>query len=287
MIQGAMVLSHGKKKFYLKAPDLEFGLDGPIQIGNIIKDMKTPQDPIAALDPTPNIVSGPDYDKGNKTHESHASLGLKFSVEIFQVFGGQAGAKASSASQTVYEFDGIESLYLQTNPTAADAKKLHESNHAVKGALNRGPVFIVTGLKVAKGLRYSNRHVAEKQAMIGRQDHVMKEFADEGTLEGDKGSEDAEEYTVKGDVILAYRLHVIKKEGFRWIGEREIDAKTFDPGEAGFMNHDRMGKEDQVGVGEVSLQDVQYFVEDHEYGGLQVVAVEVEGQSWSMLSIEM
>lgn len=287
MIQGTMAHSHGKKKFYLKAPDLEFGLDGPIKIGNIIKDMKNPQDPIATLDPIPNIISGPGYDKGNQMHESHASFRLKFSVEIFQVFGGQAGAKASSASQTVYEFDGIESLYLQTNPTVADAEKVQESHKAVKGALNRGPVFIVTGLKVAKGLRYSHRRDAEKQAMIGRQDHVIKEFADEGTLAGDKGTEDAQEYTIKGDVILAYRLHVIKKEGFRWIGEREIDAKTFDPGEEGFMNHDRMGEEDQVEVGEVLLQDVQYFVEDHEYGGLQVVAVEDEGESWSMLSFEM
>ncbi|CAO2652991.1 Nn.00g024020.m01.CDS01 [Neocucurbitaria sp. VM-36] len=274
------------KKLYLKAPDLDFDLNGPIKIGNIIKDMKYPQDPIAALDPLPAIISGPSYGKGKQRHESYGSVKLSLSAKIFEVFGGQAEAKASSTLRTVYEFDEIEALYLQTNPTVADAQNLWDSNNEVKGALSRGPVYIVTGLKIAKGLKYANRRTGEKQALLGKQDHVIKEFAVGGTVVGNKREEDIENYTVKGDTILAYRLHIIKRRGFRWLGESEIDARTFDPGAAGFMNHDEKIEKEQVEIGEVSQQEVEYFVEDYEYGGLHKIDIEDEVESWAMLCIE-
>ncbi|KAI9774755.1 MAG: hypothetical protein M1839_001622 [Geoglossum umbratile] len=281
-----MAPSYEDKKFYLKAPALEFKLNGPIKIGNIIKDMKYPQDPIAVLDPLPAIISGSSYGKGKKEHESHASVNISLSAKVYEVFGGQAEAKGSNTLRTVYEFDKIEALYLQTNPTAADARKICDSNKEVYGALNRGPVYIVTGLKIAKGLKYSNRHTAERQGGLSGQGHVTEDAAVEANMEGGRGGEEVETYTVKGDTILAYRLHIIKKEGFRWIGEPELDVKTFDPREGGFMNRDEKVQEVEVETGEVSQQDVIYFANEEEYGDVREVDIEDEEEAWSMLSIE-
>ncbi|KAI9766616.1 MAG: hypothetical protein M1840_006427 [Geoglossum simile] len=281
-----MAPSHEDKKFYLKAPALEYNLNGPIKIGNIVKDMKYPENPIAVLDPLPAIISGSGFGRGEKKHESYASVKLNLSAKIYEVFGVQAEAKGSNALQTVYEFEEIDALYLKTNPTAADAKELRDSNKEVKGALNRGPVYIVTGLKIAKGLKYSNRRTAEKQASLSGQGHITDEVTVGGKVEGDKGGEDVETYAVKGDTILAHRLHIIKKEGFRWLGEPELDVKTFDPGEAGFMNRNEKEKEVGVKSGEVSQRDVKYFAEEEEYGGVRETDFDDGEEAWSMLSID-
>ncbi len=53
-----------ERKFYLRAPDLEFRLNGPIKIGNLITDMTLPQDPITFLDPLPKIIHGSGYSQG-------------------------------------------------------------------------------------------------------------------------------------------------------------------------------------------------------------------------------
>lgn len=281
-----MVSTQEQKKFYLRSPDLEYNLNGPIQIGNVVTDMKYPQDPIATLSPMSAIVTGSGYGDGKLEHEGHASLKLSLAAKIYEVFGGQAEARTNNSLRTTYEFDEIEAQYLQRNPTKADAQMLQETNQEVKGALMRGPVYVVTGLKIAKGLRYSNRRTADHGGKLVIQSHVTKEASLGGALEGERGGEDIESYTVIGDPILAYRLHIIKREGFRWLKEREIEVKSVEHGKAGFMNRSAEAEEDDgVEVAEVTLQDVQYFVEDEEYDEVERVDLTDGRESWSLLSI--
>lgn len=272
-------------KFYLRAPDLEYNLQGPIQIGNIIRDITRPQDPIATLDPIPDIVIGSGFGDGTVEYEQHGSLKLNLSSKIYEVFGGQAGARASNSLRTTYKFDEIEARYLKTNPTKADAEKLRDTDKEVKGALSRGPVYVVTGLKIAKGLRYSNKRTADQGGTLGVQGRITEEASVGGTFEAERGSEDFENYTVKGDTILAYRLHIIKKESFRWLGERELQIESVDHGKAGFMNHREDFEDDGIDVAEVTMQEAQHFAQEEEYGGVEKTNLQDDKESWTLLSI--
>ncbi|EUC29751.1 hypothetical protein COCCADRAFT_8094 [Bipolaris zeicola 26-R-13] len=274
------------RKFFFKSPDVEYNLEGPIQIGNIITDMKNPQDPISMLHPMPTIIKGPGYDKGKKTHEGHSSVKLSLSAKIYELFGGQAEARSKKSLQTKYEFDEIESLYLQKNPTRADAKRLRDDDAEVRGALNRGPVYVATGLKIAKGLRYSNIRMTNKGGSLEAQGRVANEASVGGSLEAEKGGEDLENYTVKGDTILAYRLHIIKKESWRWLGEQDLEVKSQEAGEGGFMNHDEQAGERSVIIEEVNLKDARYFAEDEEYGDVEETCLEDGEEEWFLLSID-
>ncbi|KAF2496436.1 hypothetical protein BU16DRAFT_377726 [Lophium mytilinum] len=128
------------RKFYLRAPDLEFRLNGPIKIGNVITDMTLPQDPITFFDPLPKIIPGAGYSKGKTEREHHASLNAGLSAKLYDVFGGQAEAKTSSSLKTIYAFDKAAAWYLERNPTAADAKRFREKDEEFKSALRNGPV---------------------------------------------------------------------------------------------------------------------------------------------------
>jgi hypothetical protein len=272
-------------KFYLRAPDLEYNLEGPIQIGNIIRDMKRPQDPIAILNPNPQTITGSGFGDGIVEYEQHGSLKLNLSSKVYEVFGGQAEARTSNSLRTTYEFDEIEAQYLKTNPTKADAEKLRDTDKEVKGALSRGPVYVVTGLKIAKGLRYSNKRTADQGGILGVQGRITEEASVGGNLQAERGGENLENYTVKGDTILAYRLHIIKKESFRWIGERELQVESVDHGKAGFMNHSNHVEDEGIDVAEVTVQEAQHFAQDEEYGGVEETNLKDDKECWTLLSI--
>lgn len=277
--------STSTSKFYLRTPDLEYNLQGPIQIGNVIRDMKCPQDPIATLNPVPQIITGSGFGDGRMEHEVHGSLKLNLSAKIYEAFGGQAEASTNNSLRTTYEFDEIEAQYLKKNPTKADAENLRDTDKEVKGALSRGPVYIVTGLKIAKGLKYSNKRTADQGGSLGAQGRVAKEASVGGNLEAERGGEDLENYTIKGDTILAYRLHIIKKESFRWLGERELQVESVDHGKAGFMNHSDHVEDEGIDVAEVTVQEAQYFAQDEEYGGIEEMSLTDDKESWTLLSI--
>jgi hypothetical protein len=128
------------RKFYLRAPDLEFRLNGPIKIGNILTDPSLPQDPISFLDPLPNIIPGSGYGEGRTESEHHSSVHAGLSAKIYDVFGGQGEAERSSSVKTIYEFKEVEALYLENNPTVKEMKALRERDAEVKSALKNAPV---------------------------------------------------------------------------------------------------------------------------------------------------
>ncbi|OSS54242.1 hypothetical protein B5807_00863 [Epicoccum nigrum] len=219
--------------------------------------MKCPQDPIATLNPVPPIITGSGFGDGKVEQEGHDSLKLNLSSKIYEVFGGQTEARTSNSLRTTYEFNKIEARYLQKNPTKADAERLRNIDKEVKGALSRGPVYIVTGLKIAKGLRYSNKRTADQGGILGARGRITKVASVGGNLEAERGGEYLENYTVKGNTILAYRMHIIKKESFRWLGERELQVESVNHGKAGFMNHSRDVEDEGIDVAEVTVQDAQ------------------------------
>jgi hypothetical protein len=50
-------------------------------------------------------------------------------------------------------------------------------------------VYIVTGLKIAKGLRYSKQRASENRASLKAEGHVTQDATLEGYLEGERGTE--------------------------------------------------------------------------------------------------
>ncbi|CZR67102.1 uncharacterized protein PAC_17001 [Phialocephala subalpina] len=281
-----MPASTKDRKFYLRTPDLEFRLNGPIKIGNVITDMTLPQDPITFLDPLPKIIPGSGYSKGKTESEHHASVNAGLSAKLYDVFGGQAEAKTSSSLKTIYAFDKVSAWYLEKNPTAADAEKFREKDDEFKNALRNGPVYIVTGLKIAKGLRYSNQRASEHKAALSGGGHVTQEATVEGRLEGELGGENTDTWTVLGDPILAYRLHIMKTKGWSWKGEGNLTAKTYDPGDAGFMNREDEVDEFEVDTDEVLPKDIGFFAMEQEFEGVHYLDFEDEEEEWSLTVLE-
>ena len=89
-----------------------------------------------------------------------------------------------------------------------------------------------------------------------------------------------------GNPILAYRLHIIKKEGWSWKGEGNLTAKTNDPGDAGFMNLDDEVDNFEVETEELLPKDVGFFATENGYEKLNHLDLEDEEENWSLAVVE-
>ncbi|OAL51265.1 hypothetical protein IQ07DRAFT_599240 [Pyrenochaeta sp. DS3sAY3a] len=281
-----MSSSSPEPKYYLRAPGLEYNLNGPIQIGNIIEDMKHPEDHFAILKPMSEIVEGSGHAQGTNVHERHGSVNANFSAKLYQVFGGHAEAKGSTTVRTKYSYNKIQTLHLKRNPTAKDVKLLRSTDAEIDAALKHGPLYVVTGLKIAKGLKYLNERTVDTQGGVGGQGNVTEGLSVEGNLGAARGGEDKEEYKVIGDTIIAYRLHVIRQSSWIWNRGQEVKVGTYDPKAGGFMNRDKQAPSDDLEDKLVSEQDVSDFVQEQGYEGMTSEVFVEEDEVWTMLSIE-
>ncbi|KAL1599049.1 hypothetical protein SLS59_006499 [Nothophoma quercina] len=223
-----MPLSTDGPKLYLRASSLDFKLNGPIKIGNVIERMTFPEDSKVRLDPLPKIVGGAALAEGRVESERHAALHAGLAAKLSNVFVGQAEAKKNSSLRTVYAFDKISTLMLERFPDDDDVEAFRSNNEKFKKAVDAGPVGVV------------------------------------------------------GDVILAYRLHIVKSKWF----SSSLIAKSHDPGDAGFMN-----KEDKVDkfegeTKEVSLNDVNSFAKKQYYPDPSYVEFEDDEEEWTLAVLE-
>jgi len=279
--------SHQEDKlFYIRAPSLDHPRNGPIKIGNIITDMFRPQDPIAQFKPLANIIDGASLSEGTRERGDHGSIGLDVSAKLYAAFGSKANGKRSADTRTVYDFDNVDTSMLERNPRAAEMTALRDEDPEVQDALKRAPVYVITGLKVARGLRYSTIHSKESEVGLGAQSNVTKEVAIQANLDKNAGTDGTGSYTVLGDVIIAYRLHIFKKEGWRWRGEAALETRTYWPGNAGFLSREDAKQEVEVATGALSVQDLKYFAEDEEYGEIESIDMRDAEEEWSMMCAE-
>jgi hypothetical protein len=73
-------------------------------------------------------------------------------------------------------------------------------------------VYIVTGLKIARGLRYSKQRVNENKASLRAGGHVTQDATLEGYIEGERGTENTGQFAAEvhmGAIYLMYRLHAL------------------------------------------------------------------------------
>ncbi|CAN9108463.1 unnamed protein product [Alternaria sp. RS040] len=277
---------HEDKKWYLRAPSLGYPEDGPIRIGNIITNIAEPENEIANLGGELKVIPGVSYGQGKKEREVHSSAAIKLATKLYTVFGGQADGQRSKDWETTYNFDRIDSLMLARNPRVEEIQELRGKNKAVRDALTRGPVYIITALKLAKGLRYANVQAKEKKGGIGGNTQITHEATLDARLEGSKSGRVTEKYTLMGNVILAYKLQIVRKAGWKWRGEANLETGNLDPGRAGFMSKEGDVPKEALESAVLSLQDVGFIAQEEEYESIQDHDIEDEEEEWRMTCIE-
>lgn len=210
---------------WIRAPSLDFTLDGPIRLGNIIIGRRRPQHPIARLNFQKRTITSRSYEKNGTVDLSKTVYGKSQS---------QGEAQDSKSPPTLYNVDEIEGQFVSTRLAMTGFKELCKEDEVVRKTLNYGQVYVITGLQIAKGLKLSKEQIAEVGISLVDQDQVLPVTVG-GSLKAESTGNYPRKYPNKRDCILAYRLIMIEKRRSRRLEEQSPETSALDPSKSDVM----------------------------------------------------
>jgi hypothetical protein len=226
-------------KTYILAPNFSYHPNTSICIGDIVQDPSDPTKPLSGP-PDPlalNTESHLDYNAKLSKHETH-SLNGSIWAKFLETVNTRISGGVSDDVLDKYTMDRLETIYYKKQPTDEEATERVKHNK-VKSAINSGvfgkkPVYIITGLKVARGFRLESRETstAERnttlEVPVSSKDGVGADIS----LSSTGG---VQQYHRSGqDIIFAYQLHIVKHKGWR---QKDVDISVYKP-KAAFLNED-------------------------------------------------
>lgn len=259
---------------YIRAPNLDFVVDGPIRLGQVIENPYAPTKPLYTLNPLPATVTVPHLAYKVK-RESDRSLGASFLANLFRGVNIHVGGKTCGDIAYSYSMDGLESTYFQADPTDDEAAALAKQA-AISKVLSRWPrraVYMITGLKIAKGLKYSSMEQSVQSADAGGNLPVVDQVSLGGEASMAHYLGFSESFSAGCDVIIAYRLHTIAKKSW-W--DAGVEADSYQP-KFGFLGDGKKESEEEpVGAKVVSLEDLTRFADLFELDYNEPEEIEVD-----------
>ncbi|KAL6851297.1 hypothetical protein ACO1O0_008425 [Amphichorda felina] len=278
-------------KTYLLAPDFTYKPTGPIQLGALIADPFRPTK-VLSLPPTPPQ----DIDTAiQRDHHLSRTNGHSFNISLWAQFlsslGPTIGTSTARDATTSYSIDVLETRRLASIPLDGDDPLLRArlAEPRVRAAMRAGlygraPVYLVTGVKLARGL--SVRTEAQRSVggsvgtslPIGLEAVGVTAGAEVGT-ERRAGMESSFRGAEGEDVVFAYQVHVVKRRG--WSGE-SVTVDGLHPREG--LLHDEEEQEQKEDESAVivpgTVEDLQAAAEDLEMELKSEELVDDEGNAY-------
>lgn len=184
--------SAGKAKYYFLVPNLVMR---QIKLGDIITDPYNPHNVLIAADQGRSLPSVDSIVLTDYTLDMAKQDGLKPQRQLFGALGGSLGVGADISNVTMlqYRIGVLETIFCDSLSTEDIGLRIqdHRVRSTMKGGIFRRnkPVYIVTGVKVAKDLE------------------VATSGSEAGQL---KKAEIREKFRIPEKVVIAYQLKKIE-----------------------------------------------------------------------------
>jgi hypothetical protein len=278
---------------FLLAPNFHFGRDGPIKLGSIIADPFTPQRYLTTLSENSNLTKYTVQDSAPTfTSSSNRSKAISAWANLLEVASAKAAASCSNGVEAVYTMKALETVYFDPNEIGAEIQERVKDGvvrDVLKGNLGGSPVYMITGLKIAKGFVESSfktdtrEREAEGSVDVGKaaQIGVQAEMGLSASIKKEK--EAGSTWKASDDRIFAYQLELICVKGWnRWAGKGKVTAKEFRP-EAAFLSKvEKMGEDEvlEIAYRLIGKEDLAEVDED-----LQEEVINESGQPFLYYSL--
>jgi len=215
-------------KTYLLMPNFTTHRDGTIQLGNLIADPFRPSKPLS-LPSAPVETSSHEDTAFSLSYSATKSHEAGVWAQFLQTASMNLTGEINASNLEVYTVDTLETLTMKQDPTDEQAGELSRNprvSSAMKGAFGDRPVFMITGIKIAKGFRRTNLKSATKQGEVSGEVPVVEGVSLGGKFAISHGDSRIGSATSTSDIVFAYQLHVIAKKG--WI-HKMISADVYAP----------------------------------------------------------
>ncbi|WYZ45963.1 hypothetical protein EsH8_IX_000188 [Colletotrichum jinshuiense] len=205
---------------YILAPNWDFRPGGPIAIGNIIGDPFRPHRWLSKL-----AANTPPLDTQVSTQknwhietERIRSVNVNLWTQVFELAHFDIGARKSRATNIAFEMSQLDTIYLSEEPSIDDIAN-RARDPRVRAILRtdsrfrRRPVYMVTGLKIARGFKLTQSASTERGGRLGVGAQMTPEVSLGGEVDTSTQTRRADGFEAQDDIIFAYQLLRIKPKG--------------------------------------------------------------------------
>lgn len=160
-------MSESQKPTYHLAPNFSLGPDGMLHLGTVIENLTSvePLNEDCRLDiPQAGIYS--DHKEGftaTRTRMKKGDYGVWTRFVGIEGLGGELGWVSERTDEDTYAFEGIDTIYFNPKPDyLKDSMNKKDVKEYMKGSRGE-PVYIITGLKIARGPAFSSNHIKNRE----------------------------------------------------------------------------------------------------------------------------
>ncbi|KAH6845819.1 hypothetical protein B0I37DRAFT_435328 [Chaetomium sp. MPI-CAGE-AT-0009] len=289
-------------KTYILPPTFDYTPNSSIRLGNLLSDPFTPHRPLAVLPNQPGrhhpIITTTQTNL-SITHTTTRSASLSLSAQLLELAGLKAASELSLSGTTTYSAARVTTRVCEPS-TPADEDAIHELVMATPrakrilfgGAVGvGGRLFLITGVKTAEGFTVASESGVKKGGSLGGDvplAAVVPGLAVGAEVGVGRERSEGEGYTVEEEVVIAYRVVVVRKRG--WRGSELELAEFRGRDRERMLGDDEVGDgesgEDMIEVAEVGVEDIGIEGDDEEEVSIKKVVVESEEGEVVVLSMD-
>ncbi|KAF9870214.1 hypothetical protein CkaCkLH20_12300 [Colletotrichum karsti] len=205
---------------YLLAPNWNYQLDGPIALGSIVADPFKPHRPLSKPTtdaPIPKTEHSVEHNWKTET-EKLRDVNVSLWAQVLNIANLNIGARRSKTTTITFEMSQLDTVYFGEDPSSENIA-LRARDARVKTALKignrflRGTVYMVSGLKIARGFKLTQSNATERGGQIGAGGMVTPEVSVGGNLDVTTGMSRTTGSEAGHDIIFAYQLLRITTKG--------------------------------------------------------------------------
>ncbi|KAH7210107.1 hypothetical protein DER44DRAFT_775052 [Fusarium oxysporum] len=223
-------MSNVRYPTYILAPNWTFRPEGRITIGNVLVDPLLPHRVLLKPDPNCHLPTETATEKNwQLSIETMRNLSLSIWATFLEKISIKIGANRTHVKDGQFNMQSLDTVSLKDDlsddyiKTLCSDPKVREFMRL--DSLLCKPVYVVTGLKIAKGFSLSGsaKHSAGLMGKVGGE--VAPEASVGGSAHMSSSTSISDQFESVNDIIFAYQLTMIKPKG--WTGEKTIETSDF------------------------------------------------------------
>lgn len=259
---------------YLLAPNWTFRPGGSIALGNIIVDPFRPHRPLTKADPAKPLETETATEKNWRLSlETARNVNLSIWTVFLEKVHLKVGANRESIKNGHFTMKSLDTEFLKDDPSDEEIVALcnHPDvrNFMRLDSLLCKPVYMVTGLKIAKGFALKGEDISKSSFAAEGMAEVAPDVSLGARAEASTKTTISDQFEAENDIIFAYQLLKITPKG--WSKNKKIELIEFQPRQA-FLSDEEKEQRDPKVDGE---KDV-LTVEDLKELGRFVETIEVK-----------
>lgn len=254
-------------KTYLFAPNFTTHLDANIQLGTIIANPFRPSKWIMKIPLDIETDTHIEYERSVSPGVS-ASVHANMFAKFLETASANIGLQSDKSILDHYTMNTLETISYKRDITDDEAAEIVNNNTDIQyvmknSVLGPAPVYIVTGLKIAKGFHLTSELTKSKGFSAGANIPIADQVSAGADLNVSQGKTFSEQSSTTQPIVFAYQLHAVAKRG--WWKNRRVDIDVYTP-RAAALGSDNRRTQDTVKVAEATAEIVDEALVDFRDG---------------------